>query len=1129
MVSSPRTDLEQMEEVLSNRLKTVGGYKHGSIKRIKLTRFLTYNAVEFCPGPRLNMVVGPNGSGKSSILCAICLGLGGEPRLLGRADKVESFIQNGETEAEIELEVANEHGDNVVVTRTITIHDSYESKKNKNKSSVFTWNGEVVSGKKVRERAAADFQIQLDNLCTFLPQEKVGNFSGISSTDLLLETEKTLSDNQDLYNTHMKLIKIQEDLQGGDNQVDTLKQKVEQLQAEVKQYKAGVDRLQERIKAEEHADLLRKKILWLQVDAIQEECRVLKAEKETVKKQYEELHIKLEPLEQDHNAAIDRLKVATKEIDKFDKQIKKHEKDMDKHKTKYHNADDKIDNLEQDISSIESTRAKNEADAKRLSDKVDEEEAKLAQKKSMEELQEELSKARQDQEATRKICYEKKSEKQKIHRKLTSVNEEISTERRKLDRLQNEKEQRRMHVLRQFQDVKKSYDWIQQNRNAFRKEVIGPIACEISPKSLEAATYLEQHVPNSTLKSFVVQNKSDYDLLYQKIRVEQSIPINIITVDRISQNESRVYSEGKMAMLKREHGVMGYLDESFEGPDIVVEALKANASIQKVLVGNDETQNSLDSRGLGDILSQSEKGGPLQSYCIFASRRGQSFKYTSQISRYSGKPSLRVDDIKPAKMLSRGASDDAKQRVIQKLEEKQKQKNELQPKFEQLESECNELERERDHAQSIYINGRHEIQELQKSQARLKNAKGKLKAAKKQLENNDDEKKKSIKDDLKKCVRILLTSMTAHSASHKLMMEAKVKSSGAQINKEIATGQEITCSEKVYEVGREIEQVRNNFSRVKEKFNETKKKYKEFNKNALNEAPLEDAEGNHTVLWEKLTNDLGQFESVFLAEAALEEANEKIQGIHADPNVLRLYEEKSKELEETQEDLDDLTDRKEKRVSELERMREPWFETLKKTIETVDKRFTMYMSELGCVGFVSLKYENDLNFSFKDYAVEIKVSFRAKVEPSVLSSRVQSGGERSVSTIMYLMAMQDMMVSPFRCVDEINQGLDDRNERLVFKRIVENSCREPGEGGPTDHCGQYWLITPKLLPNLIDMEVAAMNVICIFNGPYTLKNPTDWCTEKLVEIGKRRRELFDSDGDSDEDDDNTRKSPRIGD
>ena len=87
-----------------------------------------------------------------------------------------------------------------------------------------------------------------------------------------------------------------------------------------------------------------------------------------------------------------------------------------------------------------------------------------------------------------------------------------------------------------------------------------------------------------------------------------------------------------------------------------------------------------------------------------------------------------------------------------------------------------------------------------------------------------------------------------------------------------------------------------------------------------------------------------------------------------------------------------------------------------------------------------------------------------------------------------LLRLQDMMVAPFRCVDEINQGLDERNERLVFKRIVENSTKPPGPNGPTDHCGQYWLITPKLLPNLTDMEREAVNVLCIYNGMWRREN-----------------------------------------
>ena len=49
----------------------------------------------------------------------------------------------------------------------------------------------------------------------------------------------------------------------------------------------------------------------------------------------------------------------------------------------------------------------------------------------------------------------------------------------------------------------------------------------------------------------------------------------------------------------------------------------------------------------------------------------------------------------------------------------------------------------------------------------------------------------------------------------------------------------------------------------------------------------------------------------------------------------------------------------------------------------------------------------------------------------------RSGGERAVSTIMYLMALQQLTTVPFRMVDEINQGMDERNERLVFDRIVQ--------------------------------------------------------------------------------------------
>ncbi|CAG8443432.1 2028_t:CDS:10, partial [Acaulospora colombiana] len=80
-------------------------YQIGSIVRVSLKNFVTYDSVEFRPGPNLNMIIGPNGTGKSTIVCAIALGLGWNSSLLGRAKDISDFIKNGQERASIEIEL----------------------------------------------------------------------------------------------------------------------------------------------------------------------------------------------------------------------------------------------------------------------------------------------------------------------------------------------------------------------------------------------------------------------------------------------------------------------------------------------------------------------------------------------------------------------------------------------------------------------------------------------------------------------------------------------------------------------------------------------------------------------------------------------------------------------------------------------------------------------------------------------------------------------------------------------------------------------------------------------------------------------------------------------------------------
>ena len=83
-----------------------------------------------------------------------------------------------------------------------------------------------------------------------------------------------------------------------------------------------------------------------------------------------------------------------------------------------------------------------------------------------------------------------------------------------------------------------------------------------------------------------------------------------------------------------------------------------------------------------------------------------------------------------------------------------------------------------------------------------------------------------------------------------------------------------------------------------------------------------------------------------------------------------------------------------------------------------------------------------------------------------------------------------MAQAPFRVVDEINQGMDPRNERMVHERMVEIACRE--------HTSQYFLITPKLLTGLRYDE--RMRVLCIASGEHMPREGQQLDFRKLIRI-----------------------------
>lgn len=86
----------------------------------------------------------------------------------------------------------------------------------------------------------------------------------------------------------------------------------------------------------------------------------------------------------------------------------------------------------------------------------------------------------------------------------------------------------------------------------------------------------------------------------------------------------------------------------------------------------------------------------------------------------------------------------------------------------------------------------------------------------------------------------------------------------------------------------------------------------------------------------------------------------------------------------------------------------------------INTKFSQLFMQLKCAGEVHLSRPDNAE-EFNKYGISIRVSFRAEEQLQELTAWQQSGGEKSVSTMLYMIALQAMTQCPFRVVDEINQ------------------------------------------------------------------------------------------------------------
>ncbi|KZT70296.1 P-loop containing nucleoside triphosphate hydrolase protein [Daedalea quercina L-15889] len=1056
--SAPAEELQAKKERTKTLPRDTDGFIPGSIVRIKLQNFVTYDAVEFRCGPNLNMIFGPNGTGKSTIACAICLGLNFPPATLGRATELNSFVKIGTDAGFIEIELKGPRGrPNLVIKRTLSA---------KVKSSNFFLNGQAATGREINSRMA-ELNVQVSNLCTFLPQDKVSEFAHMSPQQLLRETQRAAGD-ANLTAWHDTLISAGKDLKGLTDVLNGDRDQLKNLEERNANLERDVRKHEERRQIEHDIELLE---LILPFKEYTEAKAVYMEAKESSKK----VHERYQKL-QARNAPILEQKKA------IDRELGEKEKAREIKKTAAKRKFETIARRVQDNEKLESDSEslKNKLESIRSEEK--------ARKREIERLEKSIAAAREvlANPPEREDMGQLREERRRVEIEQRKLHDRIGDLQAK-QKANVEEESKATHIINQHTGYLKQLDdashrkldslsrwdrdcgdavrWLRSNRDKFRMEVFEPpmLSCAVPDNRFVHA--VEACFGASQLKTFVAQCEEDYTLLNRLLidtpdALGRSTRIHTWYRHQAGPPQRPPMTQDEM----RRCGFDGYALDFIKCPDgmrwflenmglhktaIALNPSRANADLAmdyvtregggKFVIGN--IMNSVTRSRYGKRLPQNDTRtfGQARNLVSQAVDETQKRRHEDAIKEARNRYNLCKEEAEQL------AKEDAAIRAENKrIKEELAKFDERRKAVEEIEKRLANLDL-RIRRETLKLEGHQAAAPVDVERARLKseilnNAKKRVEIAKEYVTLV-----RATMQDQKEATRLGLEA--AQIASNKTALEALVKEKEEEMAKAKAEFQD---AHHRYEVAKEDSKAKLQVSKAKlaSVDDDTRERFRVMEESGE--------------VADKSADDI---ETELEAKRAQLEMN-----MHTNAGVVEQYKKRQQEIEALTEKIKDREKRADRVARSIKTARDNWQPALEELVASIGKKFSAAFDRLGCAGEVRIREHED----FDKWAIDILVKFRDDEKLQLLTGERQSGGERSLTTILYLMSLTEEARAPFSLVDEINQGMDQRAERAVHNSLVEVTCKADS--------GQYFLITPKLLP---DLEYAErMKVLCVNNGEW---------------------------------------------
>ncbi|NXD16149.1 SMC5 protein, partial [Nothocercus nigrocapillus] len=490
---------------------------------------------------------------------------------------------------------------NLIITREIQVV---------NNTSTWFINRKPSTLKAVEEQITA-LNIQVGNLCQFLPQDKVGEFAKLSKIELLEATEKSIGP-PEMYQFHCELKNFREkerelevnipiiETQGSNcrkicviklnNLCKEKSNSLEKMKQRVERYKQDVERYHERKRHLDLIEMLERKRPWVEYENVRQQHEEVKLSRDQAKEELKNLKEmqapvakKIQEIEEHYKSLDTKIRDKAVEIkdtsqkckqkqdalEKKDKQIEeinqalrmKKDEEMDRQK-KIYNTRKMIEDWENELKTMVSENLQPQIDAVN---------------KELKHLQEERANIDSD---VSDIRTEKSNQEMERKRIAGCIVE--------LDNIMNMKEEK---LKGKFRDTHSALMWLRKNPDKFKKRVCEPMMLAINMKDNRHAKYVENHISSNDMRAFVFESQEDMEKFLLEMRDYRKLKVNAVCAPAES------YAEAKPSRPIEElhrYGFFSYLRELFDAPRPVMSYLCFQYRVHDVPVGTEKTKNMIE-------------------------------------------------------------------------------------------------------------------------------------------------------------------------------------------------------------------------------------------------------------------------------------------------------------------------------------------------------------------------------------------------------------------------------------------------------------------------------------------------------------------------------------------------------